>query len=220
MKDLFVTASHVNDLAEEFEDATYRQSNAVFKNNGDGTFEDVSDEAARFPRAAHRGAAFADFDGDGRVDVVVSAIGGAAELWRNLSPTKNRWLGIRLIGTASNVDGIGARVQIGSQVLTASSSSGYASSSLVPLHFGLGPAPDSTTRTDRLAERHPADRQAQGARPSHDRNRTGTVGAEDAGWCLGIAEPVGMSADCHASCIKHSPSQTHFGGPSRQPARF
>ena len=143
MKDLFVTASHVNDLAEEFEDATYRQSNAVFKNNGDGTFEDVSDEAARFPRAAHRGAAFADFDGDGRVDVVVSAIGGAAELWRNLSPTKNRWLGIRLIGTASNVDGIGARVQIGSQVLTASSSSGYASSSLVPLHFGLGPAPDS-----------------------------------------------------------------------------
>lgn len=142
MKDLFITASHVNDLAEEFEDATYRQSNAVFKNSGDGTFEDVSDEAAVFPRAAHRGAAFADFDGDGRVDVVVSAIGGAAELWRNLSPTENRWLGIRLIGTASNVDGIGARVQIGSQVLTASSSSGYASSSLAPLHFGLGPAPD------------------------------------------------------------------------------
>ena len=142
MKDLFVTASHVNDLAEEFEDATYRQSNAVFKNSGDGTFEDVSDEAALFPHAAHRGAAFADFDGDGRVDVVVSAIGGAAELWRNLSPTENRWLGIQLIGTASNVDGIGARIQIGSQVLTASSSSGYASSSLAPLHFGLGPAPD------------------------------------------------------------------------------
>lgn len=142
MKDLFVTTSHVNDLAEQFEDATYHQSNAVFKNSADGTFEDVSDEAALFPRAAHRGAAFADFDGDGRVDVVVSAIGGAAELWRNLSPTGNRWLKVRLIGTASNVDGIGARVQIGSQVLTASSSSGYASSSLTPLHFGLGPAPD------------------------------------------------------------------------------
>ncbi len=142
LKDLFVTASHVNDLAGEFENASYRQSNAVFGNSGRGTFEDVSEEAANFLPAVHRGAAFADFDGDGRVDVVVSAIGGLAELWRNLSPSGNRWLGIRLIGTASNRDGIGARVQVGRQVLTASSSSGYASSSLTPLHFGLGAQPD------------------------------------------------------------------------------
>ena len=143
LKDLFVTASHVNDLAAEFESASYRQSNAVFRNSGDGTFEDVSDEAARFAPAAHRGAAFADFDGDGRVDVVVSAIAGPTELWRNLSSSGNRWLGVRLNGTTNNRDGIGARVYVGSQVLTVSSSSGYASSSLTPLHFGLGPEPDS-----------------------------------------------------------------------------
>ncbi len=142
LKDLFVTTSHVNDLAGEFENASYRQSNAVFRNSGGGTFEDVSGEAARFPPAAHRGAAYADFDVDGRVDVVVSAIRGTAELWRNVSPSRNRWLQVRLIGTTSNRDGIGARVHADRQVLTASSSSGYASSSLAPLHFGLGPEPD------------------------------------------------------------------------------
>jgi hypothetical protein len=141
-KDLFVTTSHVNDLAQEFESASYRQPNAVFGNTGQGTFEDVSEEAAVFAPAAHRGAAFADFDEDGLVDAVVSAIGGPAELWRNVSPARNRWLGIRLVGTTSNRDGIGARVQVGGQVLTFSSSSGYASSSLGPVHIGLGPEPD------------------------------------------------------------------------------
>ena len=142
LKDLFITASHVNDLAREFEDASYRQSNAVFRNGGNGTFADVSEQAARFLPAAHRGAAFADFDGDGRVDVAVSAIGGAAELWQNLSPAGNGWLQVRLIGTTANRDGIGARVQVGGQVGTASSSAGYASSSLVPIHFGIGQSPE------------------------------------------------------------------------------
>ena len=55
LKDLFVTASHVNDLAREFENASYRQSNAVFGNTGRGTFEDVAEAAAIFMPAAHRG---------------------------------------------------------------------------------------------------------------------------------------------------------------------
>ena len=141
LKDLFVTASHVNDLAPEFEDAPYRQANSVFRNRGDGTFEDGSAGAGRFLPRAHRGAAFADFNGDGRIDTVTSAIGEAAELWQNSGASGQRWLAIRLVGTASNADGIGARVRVGSQVLTATSSSGYASSSLTPLHFGLGQEP-------------------------------------------------------------------------------
>ena len=142
LRDLFVATSHVNDLAEEFENASYRQPNAVFRNVGDGSFEDVSDSAASFPPAAHRGAAFADFDADGRVDVVVSSIGDPAELWRNESLTDNRWLGVRLIGGASNAGGIGAVVRAGNQVAMATSAVGYASSSLAPLHFGLGKDPD------------------------------------------------------------------------------
>lgn len=138
LTDLFVAGSHVNDLAEDFENAAYLQPNAVFRNIGRGSFEDVSDAAADFRPAAHRGAAFADFDGDGRVDVVVSAIGSPAELWHNQTETVNRWLAVRLIGTASNADGIGAWVRAGDQATMATSAVGYASSSLTPLVFGLG----------------------------------------------------------------------------------
>ena len=140
-RDLFVATSHVNDLAEQFENATYEQPNALFRNEGGGTFEDVSDRVADFLPAAHRGAAFADFDGDGRIDVIVSAIASQAELWRNETSNRNRWLGVRLVGTASNSDGIGARVNVGNQVAMLTSSVGYASASLIPVHFGLGRSP-------------------------------------------------------------------------------
>ncbi len=142
LRDLFVATSHVNDLAEQFENAAYEQANAVFRNAGGGTFEDVSDSVAAFLPAAHRGAAFADFDGDGRVDIVVSVLGGSAELWRNETLNRNRWLGVRLAGVTSNAHGIGARVRARNQVATVSASVGYASASLVPVHFGLGRSSD------------------------------------------------------------------------------
>lgn len=142
LRDLFVATSHVNDLAEEFENTEYLQPNAVFRNTSDGGFRDASASAASFPRAAHRGAAFADFDGDGRVDVVASAIGSPAQLWRNTSPGENQWLAVRLQGETSNANGIGAIVRVGDQTAMATSAVGYASSSLGPVHFGLGTAPN------------------------------------------------------------------------------
>ena len=143
-KDLFAANSHVNDLIREFESTTpYREPNSVFANRGDGTFVDASSAAGEdFVRSAqvHRGCAFADFDRDGKVDVVVASLGGPAELWQNTSPRNNAWLHLRLAGTVSNSDGIGATVRVAGQSNPMTTAVGYASSSHDGVHFGLGEA--------------------------------------------------------------------------------
>jgi enediyne biosynthesis protein E4 len=143
-KDLFTANAHVNDRIEAFEASTYKQANTVFLNTGAGRFRDASAEAGPDFRiaAAHHGAAAADFNDDGRVDVVVSALGAPAELWENTSTPAGHWIILKLVGTRSNRDGIGARITIGSQTRIVSPSAGYVSSSDVRAHFGLG---DMTT---------------------------------------------------------------------------
>jgi hypothetical protein len=138
-KDVFTANSHVNDLVEKFEAAVYREKNSVFANAG-GTFADVSDAAGLTAVRAHRGAAFADFNGDGRMDAVVSSLGEPAELWENVSPGAQHWIDVRLEGTKSNRDGIGAQVRIGNQYAEMTTALGYQSSADIPLHFGLGGA--------------------------------------------------------------------------------
>ena len=145
-KDIFSANSHVTDNIELFSVDRYKQGNSVFANLGNGKFQDVSaDVGADFqiPRA-HRGAAFADFNNDGKIDVVVSALGEPAELWENISPKPNHWITLRLEGAESNRDGIGARIEVktpyGSQYNHMTSAVGYASSSLDGVHFGLGEA--------------------------------------------------------------------------------
>jgi hypothetical protein len=141
-KDIFTANAHVSDVIEFFEAAVYKQSNSVFLNQGDGSFRDVSAEAglAGTAPAAHRGGAFADFNNDGRIDVVVASLGGPAELWENTSEGQNTWLTLKLVGTRSNRDGIGARVRIGTQYNQMTSAVGYASSSHDGVHFGTGKA--------------------------------------------------------------------------------
>ncbi|HKD08940.1 MAG TPA: CRTAC1 family protein [Bryobacteraceae bacterium] len=138
-KDVFTANSHVNDLVEKFEPAAYREKDSVFVNEG-GTFRDVSDEAGLASVRAHRGAAFADFNGDGRIDAVVSSLGEPAELWENISPTPQHWIILRFRGVKSNRDGIGARIRIGNQYGEMTTALGYASSADWGVHFGLGSA--------------------------------------------------------------------------------
>jgi hypothetical protein len=135
-KDLFTANSHVNDVVEKFEAAVYRQPNTVFVNEGKGRFAAVPHSGLERASRAHRGAAFADFDGDGRVDVVVTALGEPVELWRNVSPQAGGWLAVKLLGKTGNRDAIGARVRIGDQVQWMTTAVSYASSGHVPLHFG------------------------------------------------------------------------------------
>jgi enediyne biosynthesis protein E4 len=148
-KDLFTANSHVNDLVELFEPAVYKETNTVFVNLGDGSFADASAAAGLSEVKAHRGSAYADLDGDGKIDAVVSSLEGPVELWHNVSPEPNHpnhWIELKLTGTRSNRDGIGARIQIGNQYNDMTSAVSYASSSLGPVHFGLG----ATANVDRI----------------------------------------------------------------------
>jgi hypothetical protein len=143
-KDLFVACSAIDDNTEEFADRQSRQANHVLANLGNLHFVDVSPGAGKdFQQlGAHRGVAFGDFNRDGRVDAVVSRIGGNAELFQNTSPAHNHWLAVRLRGRRSNRDGIGAMIHI----VTASmeqwnrvtTATGYGSSSDRTAFFGTG----------------------------------------------------------------------------------
>lgn len=135
-KDFFSSNADVNDLVAMFEPVVYMQPNTIFENTRDGKFSESPVEFGQ-PQA-HRGSAFADFDGDGKIDIVIASLEGVAELWRNESASSNHWLILKLTGTKSNRDGIGAEVRIGSQVNSMTSAVGYASSSHFGVHFGLG----------------------------------------------------------------------------------
>ena len=142
-KDIFVTRGHVQSL-QAAPRVTVAQPNSVFRNLGGVRFEALTAEAglAAQPPKRHRGSAVGDLNGDGRPDVVVAAIGAPAEIWMNQSAGANHWLDLKLIGTKSNRDAIGARVKVvagnRTQYNHVTTSCGYASSTAGPLHFGLG----------------------------------------------------------------------------------
>lgn len=142
-KDIFVARGHA--LSVRQPQVAVEQHNAVLRNPGPAArwvalTGEAGFEAA--PPARHRGCAFGDFDGDGRLDLVVTALDARAELWFNRSAPEHHWLDLRLEGVKSNRDGIGARVKVvtasGAQFAEKTTAVGYASSSSVPLHFGLG----------------------------------------------------------------------------------
>ncbi len=116
----------------------------MFRNLGSGIFENVSDQLGPdflLPRVS-RGAAIADFDNDGDLDILVNNNGQSPQLLRNDGGNANHWLEILLIGTKSNRDGVGARVKVtaGNLVLYDQRKGGmsYQSAQDPRLHFGLG----------------------------------------------------------------------------------
>jgi len=135
-KDLFVAQSHVLDNVEQIDASLHYKEVPLLALNHDGRFERV-DSGVTTPLAA-RGAAFGDINNDGKVDVVITTLGGPPVLLLNRCDTGNHFLSVSLRGTRSNRDGYGARVSVNDQTRFASSAGSYCCASDKRLHFGLG----------------------------------------------------------------------------------
>jgi hypothetical protein len=145
-KDLFVARSNVMDNIHELvASEEYPERNSLFRNLGNGKFEEVGEQAGPdFVIASpHRGVAFGDINNDGRIDMVVTQLGGNAKLFHNATANGCHWILIRLVGTRSNRMGLGAQIRIttedgATQWNQATTAVGYACSSDPRVHFGLG----------------------------------------------------------------------------------
>ncbi|MBN2476331.1 MAG: CRTAC1 family protein [Pirellulales bacterium] len=155
-RDVFVACGHLLDNVELFDDTTsYHVRNIVYMNTGDGHFLNVSDQCGDglAVKLSSRGAAFDDLDNDGDVDAVILNSRREPTILRNDSVPGNHWLQIRLRGTKTNRDGVGARVKVAAGDLTqvdeVHGGRGYQSHYGSRLCYGLG----KRTRIDRIEVR-------------------------------------------------------------------
>jgi hypothetical protein len=143
--DLFIANGHVYEEVERVTpEIRYKQINSLFHNDGRGRFVEVtktSGDGFAIPYAG-RGAAFADFDNDGNIDIVVANAGDPPLLQRNGGGAGNHFVNFKLIGTKSNRDAMGARIKLRvgdlSQIREISGGGSYLSQSDLRAHFGLG----------------------------------------------------------------------------------
>jgi enediyne biosynthesis protein E4 len=145
--DIFIANGHVySQIANRKLHVTYREPKLLYRNLGNGRFEDVSPSAGAAIAAENvaRGCAFGDFDNDGDVDILINNLDGPPTLLRNDGGNRNSWILIKCIGTRSNRSAIGARVKVTaggrSQIDEVMSGSSYYSQNDLRLHFGLGRA--------------------------------------------------------------------------------
>lgn len=158
--DLFVANGHIIDnVAQIYSDREYAQRDMLFRNRGDGSFDDVSTTAGAYfeRKQVGRGVAAADYDRDGDTDLLVGNCGEAPVLLENRAPRDHHWIRIQLVaGPGEPTAGLGARVAISAggreQVREVWSTESYASASAPDAHFGLGPA----LEVDRVEVRWPS----------------------------------------------------------------
>jgi len=144
-KDLFLANGHVySQIANRKLHLTYKEPRVLYRNLGNGRFEDVSAQAGPAIQTPNlgRGCAFGDFDNDGDVDVVINNLDGPPSLLRNDGGNKNSWIMVKCVGTRSNRSAIGTRVRVTSgdrsQIDEVMSGGSYYSQNDLRLHFGLG----------------------------------------------------------------------------------
>ncbi len=173
--DLFLVNGHVYPEVDRLKtEAGYKQRKVVYRNLKNGRFADVTEQLGppvTIPKAG-RGAAFADFDNDGDVDVVINNVHDTPDLYRLDQTGDRHWLAVKLVGAESNRSAIGARVQLvtadGVQVQEVRGGGSYYSQSDFRLHFGLG----SATAIDRLEVRWPNGREETWTALAIDKSHT------------------------------------------------
>ena len=158
--DLAVVNGHIDDTVRNVRGVGYAQPPQLFLNDGKGTFRDVASEIGgefAAPKVG-RGLAYGDFDRDGDLDLLMTTNDGPAYLFRNDQSGGNKSIRIRLIGTKSNRDAIGAVVKIyyggATQSRLVRGGSSYLSQSELPVTFGVG----KRDKIDRLLVQWPSGR--------------------------------------------------------------
>jgi enediyne biosynthesis protein E4 len=143
--DIFAANGHIEDeIGRVQPKVSYREAPLLFRNLGNHKFDNVTASmGTAFNRAiVARGAAYADYDHDGDLDILISTNNGPAYLYRNEGGNRNHWIALKLVGTKSNRDGIGAVVRVesasGKQWSMVRSGSSYCSQSDLAQTFGLG----------------------------------------------------------------------------------
>jgi enediyne biosynthesis protein E4 len=144
-RDIFVARGHLYDNVDEFSDVTsYKLRNLLLRNEGNGTFSDISNECGDglSPVKSSRGAAFDDLDNDGDIDAVILNSREMPTLLRNDSENDHHWIQVELEGTKTNQDGAGAQVRVTAGDLNLIDEvhlgRSYQSHYGTRLHFGLG----------------------------------------------------------------------------------
>ena len=157
--DLFhVTGTVYPEVEKVYPEYRFKTKRIVYENNGNGSFDEVSElcgPAVLEPHAS-RGCAFGDFDNDGNLDILVMNMSEPPSLLKNENHSGNHWLNVKLVGTRSNRSAIGARVLVTAggqrQIREVLSGSSYLSQSDLRQHFGLGP----TRKVDQVEVRWPS----------------------------------------------------------------
>jgi hypothetical protein len=179
-QDLFLVNGHVYPEVRQIKtEAGYEQRKVVYRNLRNGRFGDVSEQLGApvtTPKAS-RGAAFADFDNDGDVDIVVNNLHDTPDLFRLDQTGERHWVTLKLVGTHSNRSAIGALVRIvtadGEQRQEVRGGGSYYSQNDLRLHFGLGAA----RAIDSVIVRWPNGREETWTTIAIDRSHTLTEGA-------------------------------------------